>query len=243
MVGRDPDERLLAEDLDQLPEAFGTPEAPLPSPVRGRIVAVGATLTGVTLVTGLALIVLGAVEAFGGGLGLGAIIALVVGLALVATHWGWVHVAEVSAEALDGRRNRDVNERRRQWLAGIEPYTSWSVSTSAGSDGSIAIVTVRYVPIASGERGFTFVREISDREVHSEEESAATVAERAELLRRHAAALTARERARYEVANDAFQRTLLDHADEQQRLAAVRAASEALSDQINSNLRDPPLME
>ena len=87
------------------------------------------------------------------------------------------------------------------------------------------------------------MREIADREVHSEDESAATVAERAELLRRHAAALTGRERARFEVANDAFQRTLLDTTDEQQRLAAVRAASEALSEQINANLRDPPLME
>ncbi|HWE09123.1 MAG TPA: hypothetical protein VG325_07205 [Solirubrobacteraceae bacterium] len=243
MVGRDPDERLLGEDLDQLPEALGTPEAPPPSRVRGRIVAVGATLTGVTLVAGLALIVLGAVEAFSGGLGLGAILALVIGLALVGTHWGWVHVAEATAEGLDGRRNRDVDERRREWLAEIEPYTRWSVATSAESDGSIAIVTVRHVPVTSGERGFTFVREIAEREVHAEDESAATVAERAELLRRHAAALTAREQARYEVANDAFQRTLLDHADEQQRLAAVRAASEALSQQINSNLREPPLME
>lgn len=243
MVGREPDERLLAEHVDQLPEALGTPEAPLPSRVRGRIVAVGATLTGVTLVAGLALIVLGAVEAFSGGLGGGAIVALVVGLALVGTHWGWVHVAEASAQALDGRRNRDVDARRRQWLDGIEPYTRWSVSTSAESDGSIAIVTTRHVPVASGERGFTFVREIADREVHSEDESAATVAERAELLRRQAAALTGRERARFEVANDAFQRTLLDTTDEQQRLAAVRAASEALSEQINANLRDPPLME
>lgn len=243
MVGRDPDERLLAEDLPQLPEALGRPEALEPSPARGRIVAIGATLTGITLVAGLALVVLAAVEMFSGGLDVAAIAALVAGLALVGTHWGWVHVAEVSAEALDGRRNHDVNERRRQWLAEIEPYTRWSVSTTAEADGSVAIVTMRHVPVASGDRGFTFVREIADREVHSEEEPAATVAERAELVRRRAAAATARERARYEAANDAYQHTLLAHADEQERLAAARAASEALSEQINSNLRDPPLME
>jgi hypothetical protein len=243
LVGRAPDERLLAEDLAQLPEALGRPEALEPSPARGRIVAVGATLTGVTLVAGLALIVLAAVAAFSSGLGAGAIAALAAGLALVGTHWGWVHVAEISAQGLDGRHNRDVIERRRQWLAEIEPYIRWSVSTTAETDGSIAIITVRHLPVASGERGFTFVRETAGREVHSEEEPAATVAERAELLRRRAAAATARERARYEAANDAYQRTLLAHADEQERLAAARAASEALSEQINSNLRDPPLME
>jgi len=36
---------------------------------------------------------------------------------------------------------------------------------------------------------------------------------------------------------------LIDSADEQQRRLAQRAASEALSRQINSNLRDPPLLE
>jgi hypothetical protein len=31
--------------------------------------------------------------------------------------------------------------------------------------------------------------------------------------------------------------------DEQERVAALRAASEALSERINANLRDPPLTE
>ena len=47
----------------------------------------------------------------------------------------------------------------------------------------------------------------------------------------------------YETAHDAYERALLANADEQERVAAVRAASEALSERINSNLRDPPLLE
>jgi hypothetical protein len=243
LVGREPDERLLGEDAAQLPEALGRPYA-LPSlPARARIVAAGATMTGVTLLGGLALIVLAAVEVVAVGLNATAIAALLVGLILVATHWGWVHVAEVSANALEARRHQDVHADRRRWLAAIEPYTRWSVSTSPGEDGSITIVTARHRPVPVGERGFTFRREIEDRETHSADEPAASVAERAELMRRDAAAATARERERYEIANHAFQRTLLARDDEQQRLAALRAASEALSAQINSNLRDPPLTE
>ena len=70
-----------------------------------------------------------------------------------------------------------------------------------------------------------------------------TPAERAELLRRQAAADQSRERERYEVARDAYERALLANADDQERLAAVRAASEALSERINTHLRDPPLVE
>jgi hypothetical protein len=136
-----------------------------------------------------------------------------------------------------------VIQRRRQWLACIEPYTRWSVSTEAGDDGSITIVTLRHRPVPAGDRKFTFRREVVGRETYSADEPAAVVTERAELLRRQAAATTGRERERYEVANHAYHRTLLARDDEQQRLAATRAASEALSEQINSNLRDPPLTE
>jgi hypothetical protein len=69
------------------------------------------------------------------------------------------------------------------------------------------------------------------------------VTERAELLRRQAAQDTARERERYEAAHDAYEQAMLENADEQERLAAARAASQALSEQINTNLREPPLVE
>ncbi len=243
LVGREPDQRLLGAAAGELPDGLGRPEEVPSSPARRRIVAAGATLTGVTLLGGLALMAFAAIEVIASGVDAAAVAALVIGLALVATHWGWVHVAEVSANALEARSHRDVLERRGRWLAAIEPYSRWSVSTRVEDDGSITIATVHHRPVPVGEHEFTFVREIEGSEVHPGDEPAALVTERAELLRRQAATATARARDRYGVANDAFQRTLLARDDEEQRRAAVRAASEALSAQINSNLRDPPLTE
>lgn len=243
LVACEPDPRLQEEDLAQLPEAVGRPPELPPSPARRRLVAAGATLTGVTLLGGIALIVLGLIDAVAGGPGASVIAALALGVVLVGTHWGWVHVAEASADALQERRNRALMDTRRGWLAAIEPYTRWEVSTSAGEDGSITILTERHRPVLCGSRRFSFRREIVEREVHSGEEPAAAITERAEVLRRWAAAATQAERERYEIARDAYERALLDADDEQQRLAALRAASEALSQRINTNLRDPPLVE
>ena len=243
LIGREPDERLLGADLDELPAAVGRPEAVPPSRARRRVVAIGATLTGVTLILGTVLVLFGAIDGIATGFDTGSVLALIVGIVLVATHWGWVHVAEITGQSLERRGSRQVLDRRQSWLGAIEPYTRWEVATSTNDDGSIAIVTTRYRPIASGERTFTFVQETVAEERHSGDERAAVVAERAELLRRGAAANTSLERERYEAAHDAYERARLEHADEQQRLAAVRAATQALSEQINANLRDPPLVE
>jgi hypothetical protein len=226
-----------------LPSSVGRPESLPDSPARRRIVAVGATLTGVSLIGGIALILLGLVEALAGGSLAVTVAALVLGVVLVSTHWGWVHVAELTANNLAARRNASLLDRRRRWLRDIDPYPRWEVSATTGEDGSITIATTRYQPVCKGEREFTFIREVVAREVHPGDEPAAKVAERAELVRRQAAADTARERERYAAARDAYETALLAHADERERLAAVRAASEALSERINSNLRDPPLVE
>jgi len=236
------DERVLTEG--SLPPSIGRPEPmPPPSRTRARIVGIGATLTGVTLLIGIALIAVGVVDAIASSVGALAISAVVVGGLLLGTHWGWVHVAEVTGRALENRRNSEVLDRRRLWLEEIKPYTRYDVTTAVDDDGSIRIVRARYEPVAAGERGFTFSRHAETEEVHSPEEPGAAVAERAELLRREAAADTERERRLYEVAADAYETALLDRDDEQQRLVAQRAASEALSEQINANLREPPLTE
>jgi hypothetical protein len=205
-------------------------------------VALGATLTGVTLLGGIALIVLGIVLALSSSIGAAAAV-LAVGVVLVATHWGWVHVAEATGNAIERRHNREVLERQQLWLERIKPYTRYEVTTSVDDDGSIRIVRTRYEPKPAGEGSFTFSTELEHEEVHSGEEPGATVAERAELLRRRAAADTERERERFEIVADAFQTALMSADDEQQRQAARRAASQALSEQINANLRDPPLTE
>jgi hypothetical protein len=199
-------------------------------------------MTGVTLIGGAALALLGLVEAIANG-GLLWIIVLVLGIVLVTTHWGWVHVAELTGNRIEARRVVSLEERRRQWLSQIEAYPRWAISTSAGEDGSITILTTLHRPVPLGERTFTFVSEVVAREVHSAEEPAAAVAERAEVLRRQAAAKTETARGDFEAARDAYDGALMLRDDEEQQRAALRAASEALSERINAHLRDPPLIE
>jgi len=242
-VDREPDERLLSEDLANLPEVVGRPETPVPTRARGRIVGTGATLTAASLVVGALLVLLGLIDAVSSGIDGLSIAILVVGATLVVTHWGWVHVAELTANSIEGRSNAAVEDRRRQWLGTIQPYARFEIYTRVEDDGSITIYRVAHRPAASGERRFTFDRETEYEEVHLPDEPAAAVTERAELLRRQAAQDTERERERYQIAADAYESVLIDNADEQQRRLAQRAASEALSQQINSNLRDPPLVE
>ena len=242
LVGRTADESLLA-DSGRLPESMGRPQEIPAWPGRRRVVATGAALTGVSLVLGVVLTIIGVIGAISGGFGLGQVVELVAGIGLIVTHWGWVHVAELTANRVEARQHGGVLDSRRRWLEAIEPYTRYEVSTAVGDDGSISIVRVRYRAIAAGEGSFTFDRELLGTEVHSAEEPAAAVTERAETLRRDAALETARERESFEVAADAYETALLDSTDEQSRIAARRAASQALSERINSNLRDPPLVE
>jgi hypothetical protein len=241
LVDRRADERVLSDS--DLPHSIGRPEpTPPPSRSRRRIVAVGATLTGLTLIIGIALIGVGIAEAVSGA-GVLAVALIAAGVAFVATHWGWVHVAEWTGQGIERRRNSAVLDGQRLWLEEIKPYTRYEVTTHVDHDGSIHVVRARFEPRASGERGFTFTREVELDEVHSAEEPGAAVAERAEILRRQAAADTEAERERYQIAADAYEAVLLDRDDEQQRRDARRAASEALSAQINAKLRDPPLIE
>ncbi len=242
-VDRQPDERLLSGDLANLPEAVGRPEELVPSRSRGRIVGTGAALTAASLILGCLLLVLGFIDGVMSGVGGLSIGIVTLGAVLVATHWGWVHVAEITANSIEGRGNAQIEDRRRQWLTTIQPYARFEIYTRVEDDGAITIYRVAHRPVTSGERRFTFGREVEYEEVHSPDEPAATVAERAELLRRQAAQDTERERERYQIAADAYESVLIDHDDEQQRRLAQRAASEALSHQINSNLRDPPLVE
>jgi hypothetical protein len=243
LLGRMAAPDLLGEQLPALPESLGRPIAIPPSRARAKLVGVGATMTGLTLVGGVGLIVAAIVDAISSGFGALALIALVLGVILVSTHWGWVHVAEFSANRIDSRRNLEITATRDRWLGAVEPYTRYEVMTHVEDDGSLTIATVRYRPVPAGEHQFTFVRDVLNPEHHSDEEPAALITERAEHLRREAALMTAREHSRYQVAAEAYQQALIAGDDEQERLRARRAASEALSRQINTNLRDPPLTE
>jgi hypothetical protein len=243
LVGLVADERLLNENPAMLPAAVGLPE-PIPTrAARRRLVGVGAALTGVTLIGGIALAILGAVELLFDGGGALAVVALVVGLVLASTHWGWVHVAELSATNIEHRSNSGVVDRRQAWLETIAPFTRYEVTTSAGDDGSITIERIRHRPVRSGDRTFVFERSVELTEVHAGDEPAAIVAERAELLRHRAAIDTERERARFQEQADKLDWAALAEGEHRERTSEQAAAARALSEQINANLREPPLTE
>jgi hypothetical protein len=243
LIGLVADERLLGEDAAMLPATVGVPEPIPPSAARRRLVGVGAALTGVTLIGGIALAILGAVELLFEGGGALAAVALVVGLVLAGTHWGWVHVAEVSSQGIERRSNAGVVDRRQAWLEAIAPFTRYEVTTSAGNDGTIRIEQVRHQPVRAGDGTFVFERSVELTEVHAGDDPAAVVAERAELLRHNAAIDTERERAAFQKRADALQWATLAEGEHRERTREQAAAARALSEQINANLREPPLTE
>jgi hypothetical protein len=240
LVGRMADERLLDEDSDKLPAALGRPPELPRHATRGRIVGIGATLTGITLVGGIGLIALGVVSAISGGSSLG-ILAIVLGVILAGTHWGWVHVAEATADTVEGRRNAPIAARRREWLQTVEPFTRYDITTGVTDEGSVTIDRVEHRPVPIGADGFTFERRAERLAVYSGDGAAAAVAEHAERLRQETAAATERARAEFQIAADAHQRESLQESEQQQEVAVRRAASEALSERINSHLREPPV--
>lgn len=243
LVGLRPDERLLDEDLPRLPAHLGRPQAAPPSPLRPRVVALGVALTAASLIGGIALLVVGLVMALGSGLGGGAAVAVAAGAILVLTHWGWVHVAEATGNALQNRRERHLEAVNRSWLERIAPYEQLSVVTRPREDGAVSILTLRHRPVPSGPGRFTFQVEVAAEEVHPAEQPAAVVAERAEALRRQAAAATAQQRRRHLAGLESLEEARLRSEDEQADRSGARAASQALSEQINANLQRPPLEE
>lgn len=243
LVGCTADQELLAAERSNLPEAVGQPESIPVSRVRGRLVGIGAVLTAVSLLTGIALLLLGVIGLLSSGAGSLDVGAIVLGAVLAGTHWGWVHVAEGTSDAIERRRNGEVLERRRRWLETIEPYTRYEVTTSVGDDGAISIVQVARHAVRSDDEHFTFRTEVTHTEVHQTDEPSAAIVERAELLRRQAATDTERERERYQAAAAAYESSRLASSEDQEVRALHRATSEALSEQINTHLRDPPLTE
>lgn len=240
LSGRTADASLLDAAPDELPSDVDRPPRGAPSPHRSWLVGTGVTLTGLALIAGIGLTILGIVK-LASGHGSTGLLALIVGLVLVATHWGWVHVAEGTANALDHRRLAPEEHARQRWLEQLAPFDRYTVTTTVGDDGTIAIERIHDRPIATDEHHFTFAREVAVLERHPSDTPAAVVAERAELLRRDAAARTARARARYaERAQARLTQQLRADVDAPDH-AASAAAARALSEQINAHLRDPPL--
>ena len=243
LAGALADDELLAPGARNLPAVLGHAEVVPPTRWRGPIVAWGVAMTAATLLGGIALILLGVVQAFSNGADVldGVLVAL--GFLLAGTHWGWVHVAELGSGRLAAHESQEIVHHRQDWLSAIEPYTREEVMTEVEEDGSIAIVRHRFVPMPTRTGRFTFARQEISRERHPEDEPSAQVAERAEHLRREAAQVTSSARERYLAAADKLETVKLLDEDERERLQTRRANARALSEQINSHLQAPPLDE
>src|SRR3954451_2702023 len=237
------DPRLLDEDLSNLPDAEQHHEPAISTHKHDRLVTAGSFMTGATLVGGAALTLYGGWQVLfqsGGAFDLGL---AVVGLLLVATHWGWVHVAEYVGLTIDEHQGRAAEARRREWLASVQPYPRFSVSTSVLDDASTRVQRVLHRPVLTGHDTFTFVREAAGEKTYGAGTSAADIAATVETMRREARLETDRLSGLWEAASTAYDAALLSAGDDQQRLAAEHAAATALSEHINASLREPPLVE
>jgi hypothetical protein len=242
-LGVPADERLAAADGANLPDAERYSEPPLSTHRHDRLVAAGSVLTGATLVGGGVLLAYGAWRALFHSGGTLDVAVGAIGLLLVATHWGWVHVAEYVGLTIDERQERGAEERRQEWLGGIEPYARFSVSTGVLDDASTRIERVLHRPVITDRRTFTFVREIAGEETYDPDASAADIAAAVETMRRRARLDTDRLRGNWEAASTAYAAVLAGAHDDRERLEAQRAAATALSDHINASLLEPPLVE
>jgi hypothetical protein len=242
-LGITADRRMLDEDRFNLPDAEQYRAPNVSTHKHDRLVAAGSVLTGVTLIGGAALGLYGGWQLLlNGGGAIDAVLA-VIGILLAGTHWGWVHVAEYIGLTIDERQQRATDERAREWLARIEPYPRFSVSTSVLEDASTRVVRVRHQPVLTAQHTFTFVRETDAEETYDAHASAEVIASTVETMRRQARLETDRLRELWEAASTAYKAALRSADDDQQQLAAERAAAAALSEHINTSLLEPPLVE
>ncbi len=243
-LGVAPDRRLVDEDLFNLPDAERK-QAPIAisTHAHDRLVAAGSLLTGATLIAGAAMLLVGGWQLLFESGGAAAAVLAVIGVLLAGTHWGWVHVAEYIGLTIDERQRRVSDERVQEWLATIQPYPRFSVSTRVLDDASTRVERILHRPVLTADHTFTFARETDAEQTCEAGASAEVIATKVETMRREARLATDRLRGDWEAASSAYAAALLSADDDQQRLTAERAAATALSEHINASLLEPPLVE
>jgi len=242
-LGVPADRRLLDQDMVNLPAPEQYHEPAVITHKHDRLVTAGSLLTGASLIGGAALVLYGGFEALFNGGGAFDVVVAVVGILLVATHWGWVHVAEYVGVTIDERAQRAQDARRQDWLAAIQPYPRFSVSTVVLDDASTRIERVLHRPVLTAHNTCTFVRDTEAEKTCDADAPAEVIASTVEEMRRQARIETDRIRGLWEAASSAYEVALLSADDDEQRLAAQRAAAIALSEHINESLLEPPLVE
>jgi hypothetical protein len=226
-LGVRPDHSLLEADLGALPDAQRRPLPAISTHKHDRLVAAGSAMTAGTLVGGAAVALYGGVQLLGGGGALDVLL-LVIGVLLLATHWGWVHVAEYVGVTIDQRQERADDELMQAWLSTLQPYPRFSVLTSVLDDASTRVQRVLHKPVLTAQHTFAFVRETEAEQTFPADAPAQEIAAAVETMRRQARLDTDRLRGNWEAASSAYDAALFSTEDDQQRLAAQRAAATAL---------------
>ncbi len=242
-LGVRPDPSLIDADLGALPDARPRPAPSLSTRKHDRLVAAGSAMTAATLIGGIVLAIYGGVELLTNGGGALDVLLAVIGILLLATHWGWVHVAEYVGLTIDQRQERAGDAQKQAWLSTLEPYPRFSVATSVLDDASTRIERVLHKPVLTAQKTFTFVRETEAEQIFAADAPAQDIAAAVETMRRQARLDTDRLRGNWEAASSAYDAALFSAEDDQHRLAAQRAAATALSEHINASLLEPPLVE
>lgn len=242
-LGVPADRRLLGGELDGAP---GTGPRPTPTATTAghdRLVAAGSLMTAATLIGGAVIAIVGGEQLLFGAGGSLAVVLTVLGILLVGTHWGWVHVAEYAGLGIDQRLERANRERADTWLQAVAPYPRFTVTTSVLADASTRIERVSYTPVLTPEHTFTFTREQEAASTYDADTPAQVIAAQVETLRRQARLETDRLGELWEAASSTYAAVLHSADDDQQRLVARRAAATALSEHLNASLLEPPLLE
>jgi hypothetical protein len=242
-LGVPADRNLLGADFDGLPDSEPRPGLVVRTEKHDRLVAAGSVMTGVTLLVGAVLAIFGFEQLLFGAGGALAVSAAVVGVLLIGTHWGWVHVAEYIGLGIDQRQERANAATADTWLRTVSPYQRFAVVTSVLADASIRVERVSYQPVLTPEHTFSFVHSTETVAEFDADTPAKVVAERVETLRREARLETDRRRELWGVGAAAYDTALASADDDQQQLAAEHAAALALSQHINASLQEPPLVE
>jgi hypothetical protein len=242
-LGVPADRRLLDGELDGLAGLRPRPTLTTTTARHDRLVAAGSVMTAVTLIGGGAMAIYGGEQILFGDGGAFADVLTVIGILLVATHWGWVHVAEYIGAGIDQRQDRANRARTDLWLQTIEPYPRITVSTSVLADASTSIERVLFRPVLTEAHTFTFVREADTAVTYDADTPAQVIADKVETLRRQTRLETDRVAELWETASTAYAAALQDAHGDEQRLAAQRAAATALSEHLNASLLEPPLVE
>jgi hypothetical protein len=242
-LGVRPDQSLLAADLGALPDVGPRPVPSGSTHRHDRLVAAGSAMTAGTLIGGAVIALYGGVQVLTSGGGAVDVLLAVIGILLLATHWGWVHVAEYVGLTIDQRQERADDERTQAWLSTLQPYPRFSVLTSVDDDASTRVQRVLLKPVLTAQHTFTFIRETEAERTFAADAPAQDIAAAVETMRRQARLDTDRLRGNWEAASNAYEAALFSAEDDQQRLAAQRAAATALSEHINASLLEPPLVE